>query len=102
MQPGNSAALDSKQFGGYNSAMSQRVEIVYLDGLSDLMQFDDQAKVAAALGINESTISLVRNRKRGAGLGMALKLARYYGVRVEDLVHGKNKSDAKTREAVNA
>ncbi len=70
--------------------MSNRTEAVYLRGLADLMLFTEQNKVAAALGVSESTISYIRTCKRGASLGLAVNLAKFYRVSIEELINDKS------------
>ncbi len=69
--------------------MGVKVETVYLPGLRLHLGERDGTAVAEALGVSKSSISLLINCHRGASLHMALSLARYCGVTVEDLVAGQ-------------
>jgi len=70
--------------------MGVRLEKVHLLGLEELIEKGDQKELADALKVDESTISCLVNLKRGASLGLTLRLAKRLGVSVEDLVYGRS------------
>lgn len=65
--------------------MARTNDVTYLPGLAQLMAGRKINYVAEALEIDQSTLSLLIQRKRGASLAMARRLARYFGTTVEEL-----------------
>jgi plasmid maintenance system antidote protein VapI len=56
-----------------------------LPGLRQFMRDRNMSKVASTLGINQSSLSLIVNCKRGASAEIADKLAIYFGTTVSAL-----------------
>lgn len=58
----------------------------HLPGLKPLTTGRNISYIANELGINQSTLHKLVDCERGASLAMALQIAKYFRVRVEDLV----------------
>jgi len=66
----------------------------YLPGLKQLTEGRKLTYIARQIGIDQSTLNGLVHCKRGASLAMALTLAGYFGVTVEELTKAREKSPA--------